>query len=48
MFGLVDRLRSQRGPLWSADVDKGAAVETEDERGACVCLRKELSQNKVF
>lgn len=40
MFGLVDRLplRSQRAPLLSADVDNGAAVETEDEGGACVCV----------
>jgi len=42
MFGLVDRLplRSQRAPLLSADVDNGAAVETEDEGGACVCVIK--------
>lgn len=40
MFGLVDRLplRSQRAPILSADVDNGAAVETEDEGGVLVCV----------
>lgn len=31
-------LRSQRAPILSADVDNGAAVETEGEGGVCVSV----------